>query len=115
MSGTVPENVLLDAWFPLQRGGPPAHDPPLRTSCQQRRVIPMKAIVAQPNGESLPPGMNYAVWNGRDVLGELPSEYLNVVRRGASLAGVDEDYIGRLVEKYEERLMSWWRRESQST
>lgn len=75
----------------------------------------MKATPARTRGENLLPGTNYAIWNGRDVCGELPSECWEVVRRGAAWTGVDDDYLCQVVERCEQWLLSWWRREALAT
>lgn len=75
----------------------------------------MKARLARFSGEFLSPGMKYTIWNGRDICGELTGEYREVLRRGAEWTGVDEDYLCVVIEKYEERIRRWWRRESLAT
>ncbi|KAK2466277.1 hypothetical protein APHAL10511_001919 [Amanita phalloides] len=83
---------LLDAWFPLRQGKADTAEAAVPSNRQQQRVMAMRATSAQP-GKNLSPGMGYAIWNGRDMHGELPSDYQNAVRRGARWSGVDEDYV----------------------
>jgi len=56
------------------------------------------------------PGEWYSILNGGDVLGTAAETYEQVVRRGSGWAGVDEEYMSRVVEKYEWRVVRWWRK-----
>ncbi|PCH41046.1 hypothetical protein WOLCODRAFT_118149 [Wolfiporia cocos MD-104 SS10] len=60
--------------------------------------------------ECLRPGDSISIYNNLDVLGDLPEQYELVVRRAAHWAGVDEDYVSGVVERYERRIMSLWKR-----
>ncbi|KAI9507923.1 hypothetical protein F5148DRAFT_1304849 [Russula earlei] len=54
------------------------------------------------------PGEGYAVYSTRDVLGVLPEEMELVVSYGARWVGVDEEFILKVSEAYERRLLKWW-------
>lgn len=56
----------------------------------------------------LRPGHAYAIYHTQDVLGALPEDYEVVVRRAARWAGVEEEYVCGVVERYEHRLARWW-------
>ena len=71
----------------------------------------MAAVSEKAEMETLPPGETYTIYNARDVLGALPFEFEQVVRRAARWTGVDEDYICRVVEHFERRMKRWWTRQ----
>ena len=99
---------MLNKQFPL-RGRNGHVELNSSNNSQGRRLMAMVAPT-RVSGRHPPPGKDYMIWNGRDVLGALPSELWEVVQRGCWWTGVGEDYIYQLVEKYEERLAGWWRR-----
>lgn len=59
----------------------------------------------------LRPGESYAIYNSRDVLGELPEEYTDVVKRASRWVGVDTEYFLGVSENLERRVVRWWGRE----
>ena len=67
----------------------------------------------RPHEESsdLRPGQAYPIYNSQDILGALPDDYEKLLRRATHWTGVDEHYISSVVERYERRLVRWWRTE----
>ncbi|KAM6495809.1 hypothetical protein JOM56_008515 [Amanita muscaria] len=107
----APENGMVNGRFPLQgRTNERSSDRNNQELTQGRRILPMTATSVRPGGKGMPPGKDYWIWSGRDVLGILPSELWETMKRGGQWGGVDEEYICSLVEKYEERLFRWWHR-----
>lgn len=49
-------------------------------------------------------GESYKIWHARDVDGTLGSEWAKVVMRGARVTGVENEYLGGVVEQLERRL-----------
>lgn len=68
----------------------------------------MTAVRVHEDSKELLPGQAYAIYHTQDVLGCLPEEYDTVVKRAAKWAGVEEDYVCGVVERYENRLARWW-------
>lgn len=68
----------------------------------------MTATHPHESSSELRPGQAYAIYHTQDVLGALPEEYEAVVRRAALWAGVEEEYVCGMVERYEHRLARWW-------
>lgn len=58
--------------------------------------------------EGLRPGEGYRIYHSRDVMGTLPEDYEMVLARGARWTGVEEEYLGGVVEKYERRVIRWF-------
>lgn len=54
------------------------------------------------------PGQPYTIFNARDVLGTLPEEYELIVSRAALWAGVPEQYLFSVIERFERRVVRWW-------
>lgn len=108
----APENGMVNGRFPLQgrTNEYQARSSDRNNLTQGRRILPMTATSVRPGGKGMPPGKDYWIWSGRDVLGVLPSELWETTKRGGQWGGVDEEYICSLVEKYEERLFRWWHR-----
>ena len=62
------------------------------------------------NSTELRPGQAHRIYNTQDILGTLPEEYELVVQRVARWAGVGDEYVCGVVERYERRLARWWDR-----
>ena len=106
---------MLDEHFPLPPS-PPDLGASLGVHAQQPAAdaVPPKAMQATYMRESssdLRPGQAFRIYNSQDILGALPADYEKLVQRAASWAGVDEHYILGAVERYEHRLVRWWRDE----
>ncbi|KAF7793654.1 hypothetical protein EIP86_004769 [Pleurotus ostreatoroseus] len=69
---------------------------------------PLSAQHPHETSTELRPGQAYAIYNTQDVLGALPADLERVVRRAARWAGVEEEYVCGVVERYERRLVRWW-------
>lgn len=70
-------------------------------------------MLSEEEGDQKPlrPGENYAIYNSRDVLGTMPEEVEQVIEHGAKWAKVETEYVCGVAEKYERRLLRWWKRE----
>ncbi|THG99311.1 hypothetical protein EW026_g3012 [Hermanssonia centrifuga] len=68
----------------------------------------MSAVRIHENSSNLGPGNAYAIYHTQDVLGSLPEDYEKIVNRAATWAGVEEDYVCGVVERFERRLARWW-------
>jgi RNA polymerase I-specific transcription initiation factor RRN7 len=60
------------------------------------------------NPDAMLPGQPYTIFNARDVLGTLPEEYELVVSRAARWAGVPDEYLSSVIERFERRVVRWW-------
>lgn len=98
---------VLDEHFPIHGGQScPCSDAKDETKRQQR--LPATELETDQKGKrALKPGEEYRIWNARDVLGTLPSEYELVLGRAARWVGVGCEYLGGVVEKYERRIVRW--------
>lgn len=54
------------------------------------------------------PGQAYKIFQTQDLLGALPEDFDAIVKCAAKWAGVEEDYVCGVVERYEHRLARWW-------
>ena len=107
---TAAERGVLSEYFPL-----PSHTTPASSASPSPPTAPAAPpeppLPAQPPHETstaLRPGQAYAIYNTQDVLGALPADLERVVRRAARWAGVEEEYVCGVVERYERRLVRWW-------
>ena len=66
------------------------------------------AVHVHEDSTELTPGQAYAIFDTKDVLGVLPPELDLVVRQAAKWAGVEEELVCGVVERYERRLVRWW-------
>lgn len=73
---------------------------------QEIARLGMSANMIDADARVLPPGKLYTIYSTSDVLGSLPADYETVVRRAALWAGVDEDYICGVVERFERRFVT---------
>ncbi|KAI0939982.1 hypothetical protein AcV5_001212 [Taiwanofungus camphoratus] len=76
------------------------------TSLNERST--MSAMSVDSDGKALSPGESYAIFNTLDTLGALPDDYEVIIRRAAHWAGVSEEYVCGVAERYERRLVRWW-------
>ncbi|OBZ70088.1 hypothetical protein A0H81_09999 [Grifola frondosa] len=74
----------------------------------QSKHTDMPANSVDASEEALHPGQCYVIYNTLDLLGSLPEEYELVISRAARWAGVDDDYVCGVVERFERRLVRWW-------
>lgn len=103
---TCVEHCVIDDYFPLDNG--------TGADLTQREQI-------DPRGQGLSstrkngadsricePGEMYTIYDAKDVLGNLSGDLKMIVERSARWTGIDCDFICRVVERYERRLMRWW-------
>lgn len=60
--------------------------------------------------DALRPGQHYHIYNTQDILGTVPEDLELVVARAAQWAGVDDDYVLGVVERFERRVVTWMER-----
>lgn len=58
--------------------------------------------------ETIFPGEGHVIYDARDVLGELPAEYAYVLERASRWLGVEERFVGGVIETFEHRFARWW-------
>ncbi|KAH9951607.1 hypothetical protein B0H21DRAFT_775794 [Amylocystis lapponica] len=68
----------------------------------------LSANVIEAGDRAMRPGECYNIYSTADVLGSVPADYEAVVRRAGHWAGVDEDYVCGVVERFERRFVRWW-------
>jgi RNA polymerase I-specific transcription initiation factor RRN7 len=54
-------------------------------------------------------GEGYRIYHSDDILGYVPEEYQVVVKRAARWAGVDEEIVYAVIERFEMRFLRWWK------
>lgn len=59
--------------------------------------------------ERLRPGQAYPIYNSRDSLGTMPRSFEQALKHGANWIVVDCEYVGRVLEMFERRLLRWWK------
>ncbi|KAI0677598.1 hypothetical protein C8Q78DRAFT_960540 [Trametes maxima] len=99
-------NVTTDH-FPLSERppSPSPHSDTDDTTPAARHA--MNANEIDDGSDVLRPGQNYHIYNTQDILGTVPPDLELVVNRAAKWAGVDDDYVLGVVERFERRLMRW--------
>jgi len=61
------------------------------------------------------PGESYTIYNSLDAFGTSAEEYELVVSRAARWVAVTENFLSRVVEKFERRVVRWWNIEKKTT
>jgi len=99
---------LLEDYFPIRKGN----------STAQKNMTTLEDVPTYPklranrskadNPEAMLPGQPYTIFNAQDVLGTLPEEYELVVSRAARWAGVPDEYLSSVIERFERRVVRWW-------
>ncbi|KAI0650789.1 hypothetical protein C8Q79DRAFT_1007021 [Trametes meyenii] len=100
-------NVTTDH-FPLSEH--PASPAPHRAADDDPTPVSrpeMNANAIDDGLDVLRPGQNYHIYNTQDILGTVPPDLELVVNRAAKWAGVDDDYVLGVVERFERRLVRW--------
>ncbi|KAG7096862.1 hypothetical protein E1B28_004270 [Marasmius oreades] len=65
--------------------------------------------IASEDDTRIRPGQSYVIYHARDSLGMMSEEMEIVTTRGARWVGVSEDLLCGVVERYERRLVRWWK------
>lgn len=104
--------MVLDEFFPLpelglgspfgerERQSRPSGDDPHKA---------MSATRTREGSSELRSGQSFLIYSSQDILGALPDDYAKLVQRASRWTGVDDNYILGVVERYERRLVRWWR------
>ncbi|GJE84201.1 hypothetical protein PsYK624_002770 [Phanerochaete sordida] len=105
------KNPVLDEFFPLSEAPLAAHPDPAAAAPPPAHAPakPLPATRLREASADLRPGQAYRIYNSHDVLGALPGDCALLLRRAAQWAGVDEHYVAGVVERYERRVLRWWR------
>ncbi|KAI0349413.1 hypothetical protein OH77DRAFT_1499561 [Trametes cingulata] len=101
-----PRNVTTDH-FPLPEHTSPSSTSVTGNSPEKPPDSPMHATAVDENSDAVRPGQNYPIYNTQDILGTVPEDLELVVGRAARWAGVDEDYVLGVVERFERRVVRW--------
>jgi len=107
------ERNLLDDYFPIAAGAATENNNRHEEVPSYHEVTAMR-LNEDDAEKAVLPGESYTIFDARDVLGTQPEEYEIVVRRASGWAGVEEEYMCRVVEKYERRVVRWWEREKRT-
>ena len=111
-------NITTDQ-FPLRRGSAPSSPTPEDQSNEapehhmeeQNDRDQYTANEVHLGTDILGPGEQYTIHNTQDILGTLPRDMEIVISRAAKWAGVEEGYVAGVVERFERRVVRWWKRE----
>ncbi|KAI0375615.1 hypothetical protein BV20DRAFT_933153 [Pilatotrama ljubarskyi] len=101
-----PRNVTTDH-FPLPDEPSPALTEDRAHPAELAAQPTMHATAVDDKSDTLRPGQNYPIYNTQDILGTVPEDLELVVRRAARWAGVEEDYVLGVVERFERRVVRW--------
>lgn len=107
------ENIVLRDFFPLRPNNNlssarrASSNPNISTDLLTEA---MTAVRLREDSADLRPGQSYRIYNTQDILGSLPDQHELIVQRVARWAGVEDDYVYGVVEKFERRLSRWWDR-----
>jgi len=99
---------VLASYFPLGVGHTD-RDPGVAVEQERRKLG--GTLPKEDDGDERPlrPGELYPIYNSRDVLGSLPEDYEVVLGRGARWVRVPTEYVSGVVEKFERRVVRWWK------
>ncbi|KAF9464466.1 hypothetical protein BDZ94DRAFT_1161887 [Collybia nuda] len=100
------DDVVLANYFPLEKARGKDEDGGDLEGDERRQVS-----ATEIGDTGLRPGEGHRIYNSRDVMGTMGVEYSRVLRRAAGWTGVEQEYLGGVVEKYERRLMRWWEKQ----
>ncbi|KAI0335444.1 hypothetical protein GY45DRAFT_1292672 [Cubamyces sp. BRFM 1775] len=101
-----PRNVTTDH-FPLFKDPDPEPTLPESVGSELSVQPTMSANSLDDRPDTLRPGQDYRIYNTQDILGTVPEDLEVVVSRAAKWAGVDEDYVLGVVERFERRVLRW--------
>ncbi|KAI0771603.1 hypothetical protein BD413DRAFT_625029 [Trametes elegans] len=102
-----PRNVTTDH-FPLPQNSQPSARLIGSRELECPKTPTMKSNPIDDSPESLRPGQDYPIYNTQDILGTIPGDLELVVARAASWAGVEDEYVLGVVERFERRVVRWW-------
>jgi len=103
------EGEILGDYFPIQCGDPVQRNSAAAIKAStSRRSLPPTALHQVSDTVDLRPGEAFKIFNARDVFGALPDDYQLVVNKAAGWAGVSEECMCAVVERFERRLVRWW-------
>ncbi|KAI5124915.1 hypothetical protein M0805_007343 [Coniferiporia weirii] len=112
-------DALVAEHFPMQRGmyGDDRISALSTDSSNDggQAVLPTVPVASVKSSTSTTrPGESYTIYNGQDVLGMLPNEYTEILRRAALWTDVSGDDLNMVVERFERRLVRLWKRGKRS-
>lgn len=94
----LPDQGILRDYFPVT-----SSSGPVLSSIPE--IIKDKNLPATMEGQGgLGPGEGYTIFDSRDILGVLPTEFELIIERGAKWLGIEGTYLCGVVEAYERRL-----------
>jgi RNA polymerase I-specific transcription initiation factor RRN7 len=103
--GGESDQQILDNYFPLSTDGGGAGMEVIAPHSIVEGLSATKVNVGETN--VLQPGESYTINHSRDVLGNLPEDQALIITRSAKWVGVSDDYLCRVVERFERRLRRW--------
>ncbi|GBE79719.1 hypothetical protein SCP_0209200 [Sparassis crispa] len=102
------ERHVMADFFPLHPApAPPASKAGSESEPLRRLTAPEISLDAE-SQLLLSPAESYSIYNTQDILGTLPEQLELVIKRASSWAGLDEEYLCGVVERFERRLVRWW-------
>ncbi|KAH9899892.1 hypothetical protein C8Q73DRAFT_638114 [Cubamyces lactineus] len=101
-----PRNVTTDH-FPLSKDTALEPTSEENVSSELPPQPAMNANLVDDRPDVLRPGQDYRIYNTQDILGTVPEDLEVVVLRAAKWAGVDENYVLGVVERFERRVLRW--------
>jgi len=105
--GKTAERNILEDYFPLAIGNSISEDNMVHDVPSYPK-LPSNDLNHGDAEDAVLPGQSYTIFSALDVLGTLPEEYELVVSRASRWAGVPEEYLSSVVEKFERRVVRWW-------
>ncbi|EJD53598.1 hypothetical protein AURDEDRAFT_141641 [Auricularia subglabra TFB-10046 SS5] len=103
------ESAILSTYFPLGRQG--SDEPTGGVGEEEAKNDAGNAMEAGGVDENsmLVPGSMLKVYRGTDITGLMPPDYDVVLGAAARWTGFETDAVAVVVERYERRLVRWWR------
>ncbi|KAH9853495.1 hypothetical protein C2E23DRAFT_107671 [Lenzites betulinus] len=106
----LPARNITTDYFPLAETAAPSLTDDEAVHPGHSNEPAMNAPSVDWTPDALRPGQDYHIYNTQDILGTVPEHLELVVSRAAQWAGVDDDYVLGVVERFERRVVSWMER-----
>jgi len=102
-NGQGTAHSLLEDYFPVAR----------RNSDGEGITTPFiypkhRSSAHKGDADAMRPGESYTIYSALDIFGSLPEEHELPVNRAARWVGVADEYLCRVIEKFERRVVRWW-------
>ena len=93
----------------------PQHTSVPRVDRDSRDVYPAKDVFRSGESGGPHPGEGYCIYSSQDILGTLPDELSRVAGHAARWAGMSQEEVLAVTERFERRLLRLWARRDKNS